>query len=112
MGRAQRRFDARRFDIVVLDPPGWSTGPFGAVDLVRDYPSLLKPALLTTASGGALLVTNNVPRVHLSDWLEVLRRTAEKCGRELRDVQTIAPEEDFPSFDDQPPLKMAWLELV
>ena len=67
-GRAARqreylRVGPRAFDIVVLDPPRWAKSPFGAVDLVRDYPSLLKPALLATAPGGSLLVTNNVARI-------------------------------------------------
>ena len=55
--RNYQRFEPRRFNVVVLDPPGWAKGPFGAIDIVRDYPGLLKPALLATAPGGGLLVT-------------------------------------------------------
>lgn len=105
------RIEPRQFDLVVLDPPRWSKGPFGAVDLVRDYPSLLKPALLATAPGGAVLATNNVARVARDDWLGVVKRTAEKCGRELGDVELVDPEADFPSVDGKPPLKMAWLPV-
>src|SRR5690606_20126036 len=39
------RHEAHAFDLVVLDPPRWARTPFGAVDVVRDYQSLFKPAL-------------------------------------------------------------------
>lgn len=114
-GRAARRryprFEPRRFDLVILDPPTFSKGPFGAVDLVRDYPSLFKPALLATRSGGALLATNHVSTVDLDDWLDVLRRCAEKAGRPLQDVEVIVPDPDFPSPDGRHPLKLAWCRV-
>jgi 23S rRNA (cytosine1962-C5)-methyltransferase len=113
-GSARRRFlplDPRQFDVVVLDPPRWSKGPFGAVDVVRDYPALFKPALLATAPGGRILATNHVPEVSREDWISVLNRTAEKCGRPLARLEVLGREEDFPSFDGAPPLKVAWIEV-
>ncbi len=101
------RVSAERFDLVVLDPPRWARSRWGAVDVVRDYPSLFKPALLATESGGRVLATNHVPTVDAADWEAVLRRTADKAGRPLTDVTWIAPEADFPSFDGRPPLKVA-----
>lgn len=109
--RRYKRFEPRRFDLVILDPPTFSKGPFGAVDLVRDYPALFKPALLATRSGGALLATNHVASVDLEDWLSGLRRCAEKAGRPLQDIEVIAPDGDFPSPDGRHPLKMAWCRV-
>ncbi len=97
----------RTFDVVVLDPPRWSKSTFGAVDVVRDYPSLFKPALMATAPGGVVLASNHVPSVDRDGWLAVLRRTAQKAGRPLASVELIGPEDDFPSFDGAPPLKLA-----
>jgi 23S rRNA (cytosine1962-C5)-methyltransferase len=114
MARRERhfaRFEPRSFDVVVLDPPRWSKGSFGAVDVVRDYPALLKPALLATAEGGRLLATNHVSEVTRDSFLRVLERTARKCGRSIRDLEWIPPEEDFPSFDEAPPLKVAWMTV-
>lgn len=106
--RGFSRHAPRRFDLVVLDPPRWATSPFGAIDVVRDYPSLLKPALLACADGGAVLATNHVPEVELEDWLAVVRRTGEKCGRPIQEpIEILTPEEDFPSPDRRPPLKIA-----
>lgn len=101
-----------RFDIVVLDPPRFSKGRYGTVDVVGDYPSLLKPCLQICAPGGHVLATNHVPSVKLEDWLAVVRRTVEKADRQLADLKVIAPEGDFPSFDGSHPLKMVWLTLI
>ena len=114
MARRERRFarfEPRSFDLVILDPPRWSKGQFGAVDVVRDYASLFKPALLATAEGGEVLATNHAPEVARDSWFRVLERTARKYGRAVRDLEWLAPEEDFPSFDEAPPLKVAWIRV-
>ena len=102
-----RALEPRTFDLVFLDPPAWAKGPFGAVDLERDYPALFKPALIATAPGGAVIATNHVASVDLDAWIGVLRRSAEKSGRPLAGIETIAPDEDFPARDGRPPLKIA-----
>lgn len=115
-GRGARRkytkLEPRTFDLVVLDPPRWSKGPFGAVDVVRDYASLFKPALLATAEGGSLLVTNHVAHVDEVEWHEGLRRAVKKVGRAIAELEPLRPDADFPSPDEQWPLKMAWLTLA
>lgn len=99
--------ERQTFDLIALDPPRFAKGPFGTVDVVRDYPSLFKPCLLALAAGGAVLATNHVPTVPETEWHDVLRRCAEKAGRPLSFLQSIPLDEDFPSFDGQPPLKVA-----
>ncbi len=101
------RLEPRTFDVVFLDPPAWSRGPFGAVDVVGDYPSLLKPALLALAPGGTLIATHHVAEVGVDAWREVLERCARKCARPFTALEFLAPDEDFPSFDARPPLKIA-----
>ncbi|NQD94990.1 SAM-dependent methyltransferase [Pseudomonas sp. CrR25] len=99
------RLAQRQFDLVFLDPPAWAKSAFGTVDLLRDYQSLLKPAILTTAADGVLICSNNLARVGLADWREQVLRCASKLGRPVRDCQVLAPAADFPSHDGQPPLK-------
>jgi 23S rRNA (cytosine1962-C5)-methyltransferase len=93
------------FDLVVLDPPRLAKSSFGTVDVANDYQSLFKPALLSLTPGGAVLATNHVPGITAADWHEQLRRCADKCGRPLRSLEAIALDDDFPSFDGQPPQK-------
>lgn len=103
-----QRFDPRTFDIVVLDPPTWAKSRYGAVDIIRDYQSLAKPAILATAPGGGiLLATNHSAAVELDEWTNALERCAEKAGRPLESLTVLEPEADFPSFDGKHPLKMA-----
>jgi len=100
------RIERTPFDLVVLDPPRYAKTSFGTIDLVADYQSLWKPALLALADGGAVLATNHVPAVDEAGWHDALRRCAEKAGRPLRDLQPIPVDPDFPSFDGRPPLKI------
>lgn len=102
---AYTRMAQRQFDVVFLDPPAWAKSAFGTVDLLRDYQSLLKPAILATAADGTLVCCNNLAKVALSDWREHVLRCASKVGRPVRDYQVIEPAADFPSSDGQPPLK-------
>ncbi|MEH6825879.1 MAG: class I SAM-dependent methyltransferase [Motiliproteus sp.] len=106
-----QRFEAQQFDLVFLDPPRLAKSPFGTVDLIRDYPSVFKPSLLATKPGGRLVCTNNVAQVDREAWLNQLKRSAAKAGRPIKGIELIEPEADFPSFDGNPPLKMAVLEV-
>ncbi len=105
------RLQARQFDLVLLDPPAWAKSAFGTVDLLRDYQSLLKPALLSTTEDGVLICCNNLARVSLDDWREQVLRCASKTGRPVREWQVIEPADDFPSMDHQPPLKTLVLQF-
>ena len=105
------KLEPQQFDMVFLDPPRYAKSPFGVVDLVNDYPALFKPALLSTAEGGTLICCNNVAEVERDAWLDQLQRSARKAVREIREVEWIMPEADFPSPDGKPPLKMVLLRV-
>lgn len=105
------RLQMRQFDLVLLDPPAWAKSAFGTVDLLRDYQSLLKPAILATADDGVLICCNNMAKVAMGDWREQVLRCADKLGRPVRDCQVIAPGADFPSADGQAPLKTLILQF-
>lgn len=105
------KLEPRTFDLVALDPPRYAKSLFGVVDLVNDYPALLKLALLCTAEGGTLLCCNNVAQVAREAWADQMERCARKAGRPIRELEWIEPEADFPSYDGQPPLKMALLRV-
>lgn len=109
--RTFKKFEPRGFDFVYLDPPRWAKTPFGAIDVIRDYPSLFKPALLATREGGRVFCTNHEPKVAIDDWLDVLQRCADKAGRPLSGIEVVTPEEDFPSHDGKHPLKMAAIHV-
>ena len=104
--RGYRRLDRRRFGLIVLDPPTFTRGPFGAVDIVRDYASLAKPCLLSLKPGGILLATNHSAAVEMDAWVDSVRRCGHKAGVSIRHFEAIEPDGDYPSFDGFPPLKV------
>lgn len=105
--RAFLRVAPRLFDLVMLDPPRWAKTPFGAVDVVRDYPSLLKPAMLCTRPGGLLLATQHVPEVDRAELVRVAERSAQKIGRRLAEIEVLGPDADFPAPEGgEPALKI------
>ncbi len=97
----------KTFDLVFLDPPAWSKSPFGTIDLIRDYQSIFKLSLLCTSVGGRVIAVNNVGKVNLTEWINILKRCATKAGRNISNIQIITPESDFPSYDKNYPLKIA-----
>jgi 23S rRNA (cytosine1962-C5)-methyltransferase len=105
------RLDQRRFDLVFLDPPRYAKSPFGVVDIVKDYAALMKLALLCTSEGGTLICCNNAAEIPRDVWADQLARCAAKIGRNIRAVEWIMPDDDFPSHDGQPPLKIALLRV-
>ena len=105
--KGMKRYNQQKFDLVILDPPTFAKGPYGAIDIVRDYSSLAKPCVLVLEKGGKLLATNHHASVDYDDWVGQVTRCAEKAGRPVVDVERLEVEDDFPSFDGNPPLKVA-----
>lgn len=81
------------------------------VDIVNDYPALMKLALACTSEGGTLICCNNAAQISRETWADQLQRCATKAGRTIRQIEWIAPESDFPSHDGQLPLKIALLRV-
>ncbi|MCG9754283.1 class I SAM-dependent methyltransferase [Shewanella insulae] len=102
----------RQFDLVFLDPPRFAKSPFGTVDLINDYQSLFKPAMLATKAGGTIVCCNNVAKVERQVWLDALIRCVEKQGRQVASLEWIHCHQDFPSFDGNHPLKIVALTLA
>lgn len=105
------KLEKKAFDLVFLDPPRYAKSQFGVVDVVNDYPALMKLALLCTVEGGTLICCNNAAQVTREVWADQLQRCATKAGRTIRELEWINPEEDFPSHDGQPPLKIVILRV-
>jgi len=106
------KMSASQFDLVFLDPPRFAKSAFGTVDLVNDYQSLLKPAVLTTKPGGKIICCNNVAKVDKETWFNSLVRCVEKQGRSVSDATWLDCHHDFPSFDNNHPLKIVSLTIA
>jgi 23S rRNA (cytosine1962-C5)-methyltransferase len=85
-----------RFDVVIMDPPSFSTvgksrftTSGGTADLVALALDLLPP-------GGLLVTSSNHQKIDLADYLKELRRGALRAGCGLRIIRVAGQGEDFP----------------
>ncbi len=91
------REQGRRFDIILFDPPSFSTTKKsrfsthgGTSKLVTETLPLLEPA-------GLLMSSSNHQKVSMEDYLKELRRGSLQSGSDLRTIFTSGQPEDFPS---------------
>jgi 23S rRNA (cytosine1962-C5)-methyltransferase len=101
-----KTFNQQKFDILFMDPPTFAKSRFGAVDIINDYQSLFKPAILSLNPGGEIICTNHTASVNIEEWTHTLERCAEKAGKPIGEIHPIPPDNNFPSPDNQHPLKI------
>jgi 23S rRNA (cytosine1962-C5)-methyltransferase len=92
LGRFARR--DQRFDMVIVDPPSFSSTPFS---VVRDYSRLVEAAAWTVAPGGILLAATNhssTSEERFEAWLDNGLIQARRHGHLLQQWQE--PAADFP----------------
>ena len=93
---ANLRKARRTFDIIVTDPPSFSTTSKSRFTTRQGTAEVVAAALPLLAPGGLLITCSNHQKVDLADYLKELRRGALQAGSELRVIQTLGQPEDFP----------------
>lgn len=101
-----KKFHKQKFDIIFMDPPTFAKGNFGTVDIINDYQSLFKPSILSLEDHGEIICTNHTSSVDIELWITSLIRCAAKAGKNIKEIKKIFPDEDFPSPDNNHPLKI------
>jgi 23S rRNA (cytosine1962-C5)-methyltransferase len=109
--RTERRGDA--FDLVILDPPSFSTSRRGVFSAARDYAHLAAAAARVAAPGGLLVACCNLAQlaaVKLAKQVEAGLAEAARLGRRVRTLG--ASPVDFPAVErSEPALKVLIYEL-
>lgn len=86
----------RRFDIILMDPPSFSTTRDSRFTTSGGTAELIQRALALLPAGGLLITSSNHQKLDLADYLKELRRGALAAGRELRVIATAGQGGDFP----------------
>jgi len=86
----------RTFDIIITDPPSFSTTSKSRFTTRQGTSEVVAAALPLLTPGGLLITCSNHQKVDLADYLKELRRGALQAGNELRVIQTLGQPEDFP----------------
>ena len=93
---ADLRNRERRYDLVIMDPPSFSTTSRSRFTTRGGTSELVEASLPLLADGGLLVASSNHQKVDLADYLKGLRRGALAAGRDLQVISTLGQAEDFP----------------
>jgi 23S rRNA (cytosine1962-C5)-methyltransferase len=86
----------RRYDIILMDPPSFSTTAKSRFTTRGGTSDLVAASLPLLSSGGLMIASSNHQKVDLADYLKELRRGALQAGAELRVISLYGQAEDFP----------------
>ncbi len=95
LARTARR--AERFDLVVLDPPSYSSTKRGRFVADSDYGALAAEALAILSPGGKLLACTNHRGIAASRFRRVLFDAGRRAGREIQQIKDLPEPPDFPA---------------
>jgi 23S rRNA (cytosine1962-C5)-methyltransferase len=84
------------FDLVVLDPPSYSSTKRRRFVASDDYVELAAAALALLAPGGRLLACTNHRGISRSRFRKMLFDAARRAGREVRQAKDLPASSDFP----------------
>ncbi len=93
---ARMQIQQRRFDIILFDPPSFSTTSKSRFSTHGGTSKLVMATLPLLESGGLLVSSSNHQKVSMDDYMKELRRGVLKSGYELKTIFTSGQPEDFP----------------
>jgi 23S rRNA (cytosine1962-C5)-methyltransferase len=94
LARAARR--GERFDLVILDPPSYSTTKRGRFVAGSDYVRLAAAAMAVLAPGGKLLACTNHRGIPQSRFRRIVFDAARAAKRDVTQVKDLRPPSDYP----------------
>jgi 23S rRNA (cytosine1962-C5)-methyltransferase len=88
--------EGRRYDMILLDPPSFSTTSKSRFTTRGGTSDLVAAALALLEDGGVLICSSNHQKVTIEEYLKELRRGALQSGCGLQVVSLAGQPEDFP----------------
>jgi len=93
----------RRFDLVILDPPTFSSVKGGRTfTALKDYAELCAAAVEVTAESGLLLAASNAARLPVTDLERAIGRGASMAGRDALILEQLGQPLDYPVLPSFP----------
>jgi 23S rRNA (cytosine1962-C5)-methyltransferase len=94
LDRAARREE--RFDLIVLDPPSYSTTKRGRFVAADDYVTLAASAIAVLGPGGRLLACTNHRGISRARFRRMLFDAARAAKRDVTQVKDLSEASDYP----------------
>jgi len=95
LGRTARRGDV--FDLVIVDPPSYSTTHHGRFVADSDYVSLAERALAVVAPRGRLLACTNHRGITKARFRRILFDACRNAKRQAAQIKDLGVPSDFPA---------------
>lgn len=109
---ARARSKGERFDLVLLDPPSYSTTKKTRFSASSDYVDLAAAALAIVHPGGRLLACSNHRGIARAKFRRFLFDAAKKAGRVPKQIKELPDPSDYPAaVGDESHLKSALVTL-
>lgn len=86
----------RRFDVIIFDPPSFSTTKKSRFSTQGGTAKLTEAVLPLLQPGGLLISSSNHQKVSMDDYLKELRKGAMTARAELKTIFISGQGEDFP----------------
>ena len=86
----------RSYDIILMDPPSFSTTGRSRFTTGGGTAELVEKALQLLLNGGLLVTSSNLQKMSLPDYLKQLRLGCSRAGRHLQVLKIAGQSEDFP----------------
>ena len=93
---SRMRTQQRLFDVIIFDPPSFSTTKKSRFSTQGGTAKLTAATLPLLEEGGLLVSSSNHQKVSMDDYLKELRRGALQVGAELKTIVISGQPEDFP----------------
>lgn len=102
----------RRFDLVVLDPPTFSSTKGRTFTALKDYAELVAASLSLLDDGGLLLAASNAAKLPDVDFERAIGRGAERVQRRAVIVDRFGQPADYPAAPGFPEGRYLKVALV
>lgn len=86
----------KRYDIILMDPPSFSTTARGRFTTRGGTSDLVSAAVSLLETGGLMITSSNHQKVDIADYLKELRRASLQADAELRVISIAGQPADFP----------------
>jgi 23S rRNA (cytosine1962-C5)-methyltransferase len=111
MGRAARRGET--FDLIIVDPPSYSTTREGRFVARDDYATLAAAAIRLLAPGGRLLACTNHRGISANRFRKMLFDACRTAERDVTQIKDLPSASDFPvAAGEEPNMKSALVTLT
>jgi 23S rRNA (cytosine1962-C5)-methyltransferase len=106
------RQPARRFDLIVLDPPSLARRESERAGAIAAYQRLVADAIRWLAEGGILFAASCSAHVSAAEFFETVRKAARASGRRMAELEATGHAPDHPAtFPEAQYLKGIYLRF-